>query len=94
MSGWSTDEITQRLRIEFADDPMMRVIHETIHKALFVKDRGELARELTRCLRSGRAARRPRGKVDTRGQILSRVMIANGPPRSRTAGRPDTGRGI
>jgi IS30 family transposase len=76
---WSPDEIAQRLRREFPDDPMMRVSHETIYKTLFVQGRGELARELTRCLRSGRAARRPRSKVELRGQIPSRIMISERP---------------
>ena len=37
-----------RLRIEFSDDPMMWVSHETIYKSLFVQGRGELRRELAR----------------------------------------------
>ena len=58
---------------------MMRVSHETIYKTLFVQGRGELRRELTRCLRSGRAARRPRSKVETRGQIPAKIMISERP---------------
>ena len=30
---WSPQEISARLRIEFADDPMMQVSHETIYQA-------------------------------------------------------------
>ncbi len=33
----------------------MQVSHETIYKALYVQGRGELRRELTKCLRTGRA---------------------------------------
>ena len=51
-----------RLRLEFPDDPMMWASHATIYQSLFVQGRGELRRELTRCLRSGRAQRRPRGR--------------------------------
>lgn len=76
---WSPDEIAQRLRQDFPDDPIMRVSHETIYKSLFVQGRGELRRELTRCLRSGRAARRPQSKVETRGQIPSKIMISARP---------------
>jgi IS30 family transposase len=57
---WSPQEIAGRLRIEFADDPMMQVSHETIYQALFVQGRGELRRELARCLRTGRTKRRAR----------------------------------
>ncbi len=58
---------------------MMWVSHETIYKSLFVQGRGELRRELTRCLRSGRATRRPQSKVETRGQIPSKIMISERP---------------
>ncbi len=76
---WSPDEIAQRLRVEFADDPMMWVSHETIYKSIFVQGRGELRRELARCLRSGRAVRRPQGRLEKRGQIPNRVMISERP---------------
>ena len=62
------EEIARRLRLEFPDDPMMWVSHETIYQALFVQGRWELRRELARCLRTGRAARRPRGRMETRSR--------------------------
>jgi IS30 family transposase len=76
---WSPEEIANRLPIEFPDDPMMRVSHETIYQSLFVQGRGELRRELHRCLRSGRARRRPRSRIETRGQIPDKVMISERP---------------
>jgi IS30 family transposase len=76
---WSPEEIAERLRIEFPDDPMMQVSHETIYQSLFVQGRGELRRELHRCLRSGRARRRPRSRLETRGGIPDKVMISERP---------------
>ena len=76
---WSPQEIARRLRLEYPDDPMMWVSHETIYKTLFVQGRGELRRELTRCLRSGRAQRRPQGRIETRGRIPGMVMISERP---------------
>jgi IS30 family transposase len=76
---WSPQEITRRLRIEYPDDPMMRVSHETIYQSLYVQGRGELRRELTRCLRTGRAKRRPRSRADARGIIPGMVMISERP---------------
>ena len=61
---WSPREISKRLRLEHPDDPMMWVSHETIYKTLFIQGRGELRRELTRCLRSGRAEGRPQGRLE------------------------------
>jgi IS30 family transposase len=76
---WSPEEISRRLRIEFPDDPMMWVSHETIYQSLFVQGRGELRRELTRCLRTGRTQRRPQGRAEYRGQLPGMVMISERP---------------
>jgi IS30 family transposase len=76
---WSPVQISRRLRIEFPHDPMMWVSHETIYQALYVQGRGELRRELARCLRTGRAKRRPRGRHDNTGQIRNMVMISERP---------------
>jgi len=76
---WSPEEIARRLRIEFPDDPTMWVSHETIYQSLFVQGRGELRRELSRCLRTGRAQRRPQGRVERRGHIPNMVMISERP---------------
>ena len=76
---WSPQQISRRLRIEFPGDPMMQVSHETIYQALYVQGRGELRRELARCLRTGRARRRPRGRGENTGQIKGMVMITERP---------------
>jgi transposase, IS30 family len=76
---WSPEEIAHRLHHEFEGDPMMQVSHETIYQALYVQGRGELRRELHRCLRSGRARRRPRGDRELRGKIPNMVMISERP---------------
>jgi IS30 family transposase len=76
---WSPEEISQRLRIEFPDDPIMRVSHETIYQSIYVQGRGQLRRELARCLGTGRAQRRPRSRSETRGRIPDMVMISERP---------------
>ena len=76
---WSPEVIARRLTIEFPYDPLMRVSPETIYQSLFVQGRGELRRELRRCLRSGRAGRRPRSRLETRGGIPDKVMISERP---------------
>src|SRR5690242_18693685 len=76
---WSPVQISQRLRTEHPGDPMMWVSHETIYQALYVQGRGELRRELARCLRTGRAKRRPRGRGENTGRIKDMVMISERP---------------
>lgn len=64
---WSPDEIARRLPLDFPDDPEMRVSHETIYQSLFVQGRGELRRELARCLtRSPTVGPRPASSSPTR----------------------------
>jgi transposase, IS30 family len=76
---WSPQEIAQRLALDFPDEPEMRVSHETIYQSLFVQGRGELRRELARCLRSGRTSRKSRGRTEKRGRIPGMVMISERP---------------
>ncbi|TQN41623.1 helix-turn-helix protein [Blastococcus colisei] len=61
--GWSPEQITGRLVVDFLDDERMRISHEAIYQALFVQGRGGLNRELTKHLRTGRALRKPRRRV-------------------------------
>jgi IS30 family transposase len=56
----SPAQIAGRLKIDFPDDPEMRVSAETIYQSLYVQARGGLKRELTRHLRTGRVRRKPR----------------------------------
>src|SRR6516225_5571386 len=58
--SWSPEQIAGRLRVDFPDDESMRVSHEAIYQSLYVQGRGALRRELTACLRTGRALRVPR----------------------------------
>jgi len=80
---WSPEEIAARLTREFPDEPAMRASHETIYRALYVQGRGSLRRELTACLRTGRAIRKPRRRVDGRSdpdrRIPDKVMISERP---------------
>ncbi len=77
---WSPKAIAGRLRLEFPHDPMMWVSHETIYLSLYVQGRGELRRELARCLRTGRAQRRSRGRQRAGGRLPNMVMISERPP--------------
>jgi IS30 family transposase len=77
---WSPQQIAARLVVEFPTDLEMRVSHETIYQSLFVQGRGALRHELTRCLRTGRAQRRPHGRVPRGGQLADMVLISERPP--------------
>ncbi len=76
---WSPEQIACRLRAAFPEDPEMWVSHETIYKSLYVQGRGELRRELAACLRTGRAARKPRGRAAKGAPVPNKVMISERP---------------
>ena len=78
--GWSPEQISGRLPMEFPDDNEMRVSPETIYRSLFLQGRGALRKELVSCLRSGRTRRRPQRRgVTGQGRIPDMVMISDRP---------------
>lgn len=80
-SAWSPEQIAQRLKVEFPEDPTMRISHEAIYQALYIQGRGALKRELSACLRSGRALRLPRERARNRGKsfLTDALMISDRP---------------
>ncbi len=58
-----------------------RISHEAIYQSLYVQGRGALRRELTACLRTGRALRVPRARTRGRGKgfVRPEIMISERP---------------
>jgi len=81
-TSWSPEQISRRLWIDFPEDASMRISHEAIYQALYVQGRGALRRELSACLRTGRALRVPRARTGQRNKqfITAELMISQRPP--------------
>lgn len=79
--SWSPEQISRRLRLDFPEDASMQVSHEAIYQALYVQGRGALRRELSACLRTGRALRVPRARTRQRDRqfITPELMISERP---------------
>lgn len=78
---FSPQQISARLRLGHPDDPEMQIAAETIYQSLYVQSRGRFRKDLTKCLRTGRAQRRPRrGGTQSRGRIREMVRISERPP--------------
>jgi len=92
LARWSPEQISARLKREFPEQPEKYVAPETIYQALFVQGRGALRRELTACLRTGRAIRRPRRTPDGRrarqGKIAGMVSLSERPAEAEDRAVP------
>ena len=73
---WSPQQIAARLRLKYPGQPEKWVSHQTIYYSLEVMPRGELKRELLRCLRL-KTKRGPRTHKDW---IPKAMSIHNRPP--------------
>ncbi len=77
---WSPRQIAKRLVLDFPDDLVMGVSHETIDETLFVQARGECAMQLRLALRAGRVHRRPRGTSRPKtARITGMVTVSERP---------------
>ena len=62
VQAWSPEQIALRIRIDFPDDPSMRISHEAIYQALYIEGREGLDRDEILSLRTGRSLRMPRAR--------------------------------
>jgi IS30 family transposase len=77
---YSPEQIAGRLKVRFPEQSEMWVSTETIYQSLYVQSRGALRRDLTACLRTGRAVRRPSRKVGQRkNRIPNMINIVDRP---------------
>ena len=77
-ANWSPQQIAAMLPVLFPEREDWRVSHETIYQSLFVQTRGELRKELTAHLRTGRTTRRAHGTARP-GKLVGTVPISARP---------------
>jgi IS30 family transposase len=85
---WSPQQVSAHLRANFGHDETMCVSHETIYKSIYVQGRGELKRELARCLRSARTARKHQARIERRGKMPDMTMISERPAEANDRAVP------
>ena len=79
---WSPQEISERLKMEYALDMTMQISHEAIYQYIYVLPRGELKQTLIKALRQEHKYRRVKntGKTEeNRGKIAEMLSIEERP---------------
>lgn len=80
---WSPEEIANRLKMEYPNEPNMQISHESIYTYLYVLPKGELRKELLTYLREKRRLhrkRQQRGNTHSKaGQIPNMISIEERP---------------
>lgn len=77
---YSPEQVSMQMRIDHPDDPLWLVSHESIYQAIYILPRGELRKQLTRCLRTQRERRRSQSRAVTSGsRIPDMVNISERP---------------
>ena len=80
--GWSPEEISKRIKIDYAGDITMQVSHEAIYQYIYVLPRGGLKQTLIKALRQEHKYRRTRKsgeKEEKRGKIANMLSIEERP---------------
>ncbi len=89
-SKHSPQQISNRLRRDHPEQSEWQVSHETIYQGIYVQGRGELRRELTTALRTGRTVRKPHRQPGERRQrfVSPMVMISDRPAEAEDRALP------
>ena len=77
---WSPDEIAKRLKVDYPDNMIMQISHESIYTYIYCLPRGELKKELMKGLRQERKFRHNRKAIHAqRGAIQDFISISERP---------------
>ena len=89
MTGWSPEQIANRLKVEFPDDESMQISHEAIYQALYVQGRGALnANWSPACAPAGRYGFHGHGTKKAWAHVTSEVLISERPAEAEDRAVP------
>ncbi len=76
----SPEQISKTFKMEYADEPLRWISHETIYKYIYATPKGELRKAFTEHLRRKRRLRKDRSCAHRqRGQIIEPISISERP---------------
>jgi IS30 family transposase len=94
-SRWSREQISQKLRTPFPDEPDRHLVPETVYQAVYRPELGGLHREVPKALRTGWRRCRPHRRPDSRrpGRLVDMSMIDQRPAEANGRDVPGHGEG-
>ncbi|MGY6648497.1 IS30 family transposase [Wenyingzhuangia sp. IMCC45574] len=80
LKGWTPEQISGRIKIEYPNDPVMSISHEAIYRHIYLTPQGALNKKLIKLLVRKKTRRRPIKKKRGKGsKIINQVSIDNRP---------------
>ena len=73
LKGWTPEQISNTIKLDFPDDPLMRISHEAIYQYIYEYPQGKLNKKLIKLLVRSKARR---GKIKSRYRYLGKIKDA------------------
>ena len=80
LSQWAPEQIAGKLKLDFPNDPIMSISHESIYRYIYTQPQARLNKKLINLLVRKKTRRRPpKKKRGTGSKIINQVSIDNRP---------------
>ncbi|MBK5244221.1 MAG: IS30 family transposase [Eubacteriaceae bacterium] len=80
LSDWTPEQIAGKIKLDFPNDPIMSISHESIYRFIYTQPQASLNKKLIKLLVRKKTRRRPSKKRrGTGSKILNQVSIDNRP---------------
>ena len=80
LSNWTPEQIAGKIKLDFPNDPIMSISHESIYRYIYTHPQASLNKKLIKLLVRKKTRRRPvKKKRGTGSKIINQVSIDNRP---------------
>ena len=80
LSQWTPEQISGKLKLEYPNDPIMSISHESIYRYIYTQPQARLNKKLIKLLVRKKTRRRPpKKRRGTGSKIINQVSIDNRP---------------
>ena len=80
LSDWTPEQIAGKLKLDYSNDPIMSISHESIYRYIYTRPQASLNKKLIKLLVRKKTRRRPvKKRRGTGSKIINQVSIDNRP---------------